>query len=110
MATPVKIDRISGAVVSGQTDAEKIAAINASSEIQPAPESLRHLPARDLTSADFHHILALIGLAGEMKVAAENGGGFDIKILDAALAKTRLSTEDKIRVKITATGSGFGRS
>jgi hypothetical protein len=91
-------------------DAEKIAHINATADIQPDPQSLRHLPARDLTSDDYHQILALIGIAGEMVVAAQNGGHFDVALLDRALAKTNLSTEDKIRVKLAACGSGFGRS
>jgi hypothetical protein len=108
MATPVKIDKISAVRISGQSDAEKIAHINASAAVQANPESLRHLPAKDLTSENLHQILALLGIAGEMQVAAQNGGGFDVKILDRALAKTQLGIHDRLRVKLALLGSGFG--
>jgi hypothetical protein len=110
MHTPITITKITGAVVSGESDAEKIAHINATAEIQAAPESLRHLPARDLTSEDNHQILALLGIAGEMKIAANNGGKFDVKILDNALAKSQLSIEDRFRVKLSLCGTGFSRN
>ena len=94
MATPITIEKLHAVRISGNSDAEKIAAINATAEIQADPGSLRHLPSKDLTSANLHQILALLGIAGEMKVAAQNGGDFDIAILDRALAKTHLSTEE----------------
>jgi hypothetical protein len=109
MAPNITIEKLTAVKISGKTDAEKIAEINASAEIQAAPETLRSLPARDLTSANLHHIVALLGIAGEMKVAAQAGGNFDVKILDRALAKTQLGMEDKIRVKIALLGTGFGR-
>jgi hypothetical protein len=42
-----------------------------------------------------------------MKIAAQNGGNFDVKILDRALAKTGLDLESKLRIKIALLGSGF---
>ena len=110
MATPIQIDRLTAVKISGKTDADKIAHINATAEIQAAPESLRHLPAKDLTSENLHQILALIGVAGEMKVAAQAGGSFDVAVLDRALAKTQLDLESKLRVKIALLGSGFERN
>jgi hypothetical protein len=107
MAPNITIDKLTAVKISGQADAEKIAEINAGAEIQADPGSLRSLPARDLTSANLHQIVALLGVAGELKIAAQNGGNFDIKILDRALAKTQLGLEDRIRVKVALLGSGF---
>jgi hypothetical protein len=108
MAPNITIEKLTAVKISGKTDAEKIAEINASAEIQAAPETLRSLPARDLTSENLHQIVQLLGIAGEMKIAAQNGGNFDVKILDRALAKTGLDLEGKLRVKIALLGSGFG--
>ena len=108
MAPNITIDKITAVRISGQSDAEKIAHINATAEIQASPESIRNLTAKDLTSENLHHLLAVLGVAGEMKVAAQNGGNFDIAVLDRALAKTHLSIEDRLRAKIALLGSGFG--
>lgn len=107
MATPITIDRLHAVRISGPSDVDQIAHINATSEIQAAPETLRHLPAKDLTSANLHKIVAILGIAGEMKVAASGNGSFDIAVLDRALSKTHLSLSDRIRVKIALLGSGF---
>ena len=110
MAIPITIEKLTAVKISGKTDAEKIAEINATAAVQAAPETLRSLPARDLTSENLHQIVALLGIASEMKVAAQAGGSFDIAVLDRALAKTQLGLEDRIRVKVALLGSGFERN
>jgi riboflavin synthase alpha subunit len=108
MTTPITIDKITGAIISGIGD--KIANIKALEEIQAAPETIRHLPSKDLTGATLKNFVAVLGIAGEMKVAASGDGTFDVAVLDKALAKTHLSTEDKIRAKLALLGSGFERN
>jgi hypothetical protein len=104
----IQIDKISGAIISAI--GAKISGIKAVEEIPAAPESIRHLPARDLTGATLKQFVAILGIAGEMKVAASGDGTFDVAVLDKALAKTQLSMEDKIRAKLALLGSGFERN
>jgi hypothetical protein len=69
------------------------------------PESIRHIPDK-MDSAQLRHFAQLLGIESEMKVVAASGM-VDMTIIDAALSKTKLTIEDRLKAKIIMFGSGF---
>jgi hypothetical protein len=103
MASPIVIDRLHAVRISDIGDNIDAA------ETLAAPESIRHLPPFDFTGSTLKQFVAVLGIASELKIAASGDGTVDVRIIDRALAKTHLTTEEKIRAKIAICGSGFER-
>jgi hypothetical protein len=83
--------------------------MTASAEVTAAnPESIRHIPST-MTSEQRNHFTRLLGIHDELKASAAIDGTADLALIDAALARTQLTTEDKIKAKIILFGSGFSK-
>ncbi len=71
------------------------------------PESIRYIPNL-MNKENFRALIVALGLDAEFKIAAAtNDHNIDVGIIDAALARTRLSIPDRIQAKIWMTGSDW---
>jgi hypothetical protein len=72
-----------------------------------APESIRYIPNL-LNAENLRTLICTLGLDAEFKAAAKlNDYNIDVAVIDRALAKTKLSVQDKIQAKISLLGSGW---
>lgn len=71
------------------------------------PAAITYVPS-NMSPANRSKIIGLLGLTDHIAAAEALDGNIDMDLIDAALAKaTRLSTSDKIALKIELFGSGF---
>jgi hypothetical protein len=73
-------------------------------EASASPESITRL-AHNMSPDDILHLTQVLGIGGAFQAAAAQNKNVDVAVINAALAKTKLSVEDRIRLKLLLTES-----